>query len=55
MHKNPKPLFLSVKSVIINYFRSMLSAKNIYKRYGQLEVLKGVDINNSKWELRLYN
>ena len=51
MHKNPKPLFLSVKSVIINYFRSMLSAKNIYKRYGHLEVLKGVDINISKGEI----
>ena len=51
MHKNPKPLFLSVKSIIINYFRSMLSAKNIYKRYGHLEVLKGVDINISKGEI----
>ena len=29
----------------------MLSAKNIYKRYGHLEVLKGVDINISKGEI----
>ena len=29
----------------------MLSAKNIHKRYDQLEVLKGVDINISKGEI----
>lgn len=29
----------------------MLSARNIYKKYGQLEVLKGVDININKGEI----
>ena len=37
--------------IIINYFRSMLSATNIQKRYGQLEVLKGVDISVAKGEI----
>ena len=51
MDKTAKPLFLRLKFIIINYFRSMLSAKNIHKRYDQLEVLKGVDINISKGEI----
>ena len=51
MDKTAKLLFLRLKFIIINYFRSMLSAKNIYKRYGHLEVLKGVDINISKGEI----
>ena|SRR5882757_2033900 len=37
--------------MIINYFRSMLSAKNIHKNYGKLPVLKGVDINIQKGEI----
>lgn len=36
---------------IINYFRSMLTATGISKRYGSLEVLKGVDINIQKGEI----
>ena len=51
MDKTAKALFLRLKFIIINYFRSMLSAKNIHKRYDQLEVLKGVDINISKGEI----
>ena len=51
MDKTAKLLFLRLKFIIINYFRSMLSAKNIHKRYDQLEVLKGVDINISKGEI----
>ncbi len=51
MGKTAKPLFLRLKFIIINYFRSMLSAKNIHKRYDQLEVLKGVDIDISKGEI----
>jgi lipoprotein-releasing system ATP-binding protein len=42
---------LSVKLPIINYFRSMLSASNIYKQYDHLTVLKGVDISVSKGEI----
>ena len=51
MDKTAKLLFLRLKFIIINYFRSMLSAKNIHKRYDQLEVLKGVDINIGKGEI----
>ena len=51
MDKTAKALFLRLKFIIINYFRSMLSAKNIHKRYDQLEVLKGVDINIGKGEI----
>jgi lipoprotein-releasing system ATP-binding protein len=44
-------LFLRAKLVIINYFRTMLTAKGIYKRYGHLTVLKGVDIAVNKGEI----
>lgn len=43
--------FISIKIVIINYFRCMLSAKNIKKQYGRLNVLKGVDVRVSKGEI----
>lgn len=36
---------------IIPYFRSMLTANGIYKRYDNLEVLKGVDIKIEKGEI----
>jgi len=44
-------LFLKGKIAIITYFRSMLAAKNIQKQYGQLEILKGIDINIKKGEI----
>lgn len=37
--------------IIIDYFRSMLTAKGIHKHYGTLEVLKGVDITINKGEI----
>ena len=40
-----------LKLVIINYFRRVLTAKNIHKKYGQLPVLQGVDISISKGEI----
>lgn len=43
--------FISLKIVIINYFRCMLSAKNIKKQYGRLSVLKGVDVKVDKGEI----
>lgn len=43
--------FISLKIAIINYFRCMLSAKNIKKQYGRLSVLKGVDLSVSKGEI----
>lgn len=43
--------FLKLKLPIINYFRSMLTATGIYKRYDHLTVLKGVDISISKGEI----
>ncbi len=51
-----KPRFLRIKLelpkiTIIGYFRPMLTAKNIYKKYGSLEVLKSVDISISKAEI----
>jgi len=42
---------LSLKLAIINYFRSMLRAENIYKQYDHLTVLKGVDISINKGEI----
>ena len=44
-------MILNLKLTIINYFRSMLKAKNIYKQYGDLEILKGVNLNISKGEI----
>ena len=44
-------MFLQHKLVIITYFRSMLSATNISKQYGHLQVLKGVDISIKKGEI----
>ena len=44
-------MFLKGKIAIINYFRSMLTATGIYKRYDHLTVLKGVDINIGKGEI----
>jgi lipoprotein-releasing system ATP-binding protein len=44
-------VFLKGKIAIITYFRSMLTATGIYKRYDQLQVLKGVDINIGKGEI----
>ena len=44
-------MFLELKLAIINYFRSMLTATNIYKQYDHLTVLKGVDISVSKGEI----
>ena len=37
--------------IIIAYFRSMLTAQDIHKHYGPLEVLKGVDITITKGEI----
>ena len=37
--------------IIIAYFRSMLTAQDIHKHYGPLEVLKGVDITINKGEI----
>lgn len=42
---------MKLKLVIINYFRSMLSAVNIYKQYDHLTVLKGVDISIQQGEI----
>lgn len=42
---------LWAKLAIINYFRSMLVAKDIYKEYGHLAVLKGVDVSIDKGEI----
>ena len=36
---------------IINYFSQMLTATNIFKNYGALPVLRGVDINIAKGEI----
>lgn len=44
-------LFLYGKIAIITYFRSMLTATGIYKNYGPLSVLKGVDIHIKKGEI----
>ena len=44
-------LFLKGKLAIINYFRSMLTATGIYKKYDHLTVLKGVDISINKGEI----
>ena len=44
-------MFLKGKLAIINYFRSMLTATGIYKKYDQLTVLKGVDISINKGEI----
>jgi lipoprotein-releasing system ATP-binding protein len=40
-----------LKLTIIDYFRSMLTANGIFKRYGHLTVLKGVDIAINKGEI----
>ena len=37
--------------IIINYFRRMLEAGNIHKRYDKLEILKGVDIHITPGEI----
>jgi lipoprotein-releasing system ATP-binding protein len=42
---------LNLKLAIINYFRSMLKATGIYKKYDHLTVLKGVDISINKGEI----
>jgi len=44
-------VFLKYKLAIIAYFRSMLTATNIYKRYDHLTVLKGVDISIQQGEI----
>ena len=44
-------LFLKEKLAIIVYFRSMLTATGIYKKYDHLTVLKGVDISINKGEI----
>ena len=44
-------LFAIQFAIIIDYFRRMLTAINIEKYYGPLQVLKGVDINISKGEI----
>lgn len=44
-------LLLTAKIVIITYFRSMLTATGIHKRYGNLMVLRGVDIMINKGEI----
>lgn len=49
--KDHYQLFLKLKLAIINYFRSMLTAKGIFKRYDHLAVLKGVDIDIKKGEI----
>ena len=43
--------FLKLKLTFIAYFRSMLTAKGIFKKYENLTVLKGVDININKGEI----
>ena len=43
--------FLKLKLAFIVYFRSMLTAKGIFKRYDHLTVLKGVDIDINKGEI----
>ena len=44
-------LILNAKLIIISYFRRMLKASGIYKKYDQLVVLKGVDISINKGEI----
>ena len=44
-------MFLKGKITIITYFRTMLTATGIYKKYDHLEVLKGVDIHIGKGEI----
>lgn len=44
-------MVLNGKLTIITYFRSMLKATGIYKTYGPLTVLKGVDISITKGEI----
>lgn len=44
-------MLLRLKFAIINYFRSMLTATGIYKKYDHLTVLKGVDISIKKGEI----
>ena len=44
-------MFLRHKLAIITYFRSMLTATNIFKQYDHLTVLKGVDIEIRKGEI----
>ena len=44
-------MLLKEKLAIITYFRSMLKATGIYKKYDQLVVLKGVDISINKGEI----
>lgn len=44
-------MFFSIKLTIITYFRSMLTARGIYKKYEDLAVLKGVDIDIDKGEI----
>lgn len=39
------------KLAIISYFRGMLTATDIHKQYGNLAVLKGVDISINKGEI----
>ena len=43
--------FLKLKLTFIAYFRSMLTAKGIFKKYENLTVLKGVDISINKGEI----
>jgi lipoprotein-releasing system ATP-binding protein len=44
-------LFLKGEIAIIAYFRTMLTATGIFKNYGTLSVLKGVDISIGKGEI----
>lgn len=44
-------MFFSEKLAIIVYFRSMLTARGIYKKYDNLAVLKGVDIDIHQGEI----
>lgn len=44
-------MLLKLKLALITYFRSMLSAKGIHKRYDHLAVLKGVDVEINKGEI----
>ncbi len=44
-------MFLKGKIAIITYFRRMLTATGIFKKYDNLTVLKGVDINIGKGEI----
>jgi lipoprotein-releasing system ATP-binding protein len=48
-----KPIKSCTGAFFMNYYLllSMLSAKNIQKKYGQLQVLKGVDININQGEI----